>query len=391
MSDSNQERVSFVEEVTRGTTPSANLQEVVHAGHSLLTTPSTTRSGSIRTDGNNRGDIRNDMVPGGGVNTELIHENCDKWIESAFRSEFDSQISLSGTTFSVDASGSPITLDDSGSGLGDLKPNDLIIVSGFTTAGNNGVFLVGGNTAAGSVDIIAVDPDATPATEVAGDSVTINTTRLQNALTPKFFSIQSDNSDSGIFRAFKGMEVASLVLSFQAGNPITANFTFTGKEESKVSSTIGTGYTAASTADIIDMENGYVGTLVGINGAASASAPACVTGATYTITNTARRTKGANCVSFGNGMFLVEVSLTMMFSEKTIYDAFLDNQSLSITSAAKDSSGQGYGITVPNLQGLQVSPPVQGLDSDIIATVTGTSKFYTAGSDTYSSILSKLG
>jgi hypothetical protein len=391
MSDSNRVRISYIEEVTRGTTPSGNLQAVNVTGHSISTTPSTVDSQTIRQDGNNYDTIRTDMVPGGGIPTELIFENADPWIESVFRSSFQTQISLSGITFSIDASGSPITLDDSGSGLGDLKPNDVIIVSGFTDSNNNGVFLIGGNTAAGSVDIIAVDPDKTPTTEAAGDSVTITTTRLQNGVTPKFFSIQEDNDLTSIFRAWKGSEFDTLTLTFTAGQVITAAFNMQAQSEPDISATIGTGYTAATTNEVINMEDGYVGTLIGLNSAAAASAPSCVTSATYTITNNVRRTKGANCTKFGNGKFMVTASVTAFFSEKTVYDAFLANQTFSITSAAIDPSNQGYALTVPSMRFTGNNPSVSGPDSDIIATFTGTAKVSTVGSDTYSAILSKLG
>lgn len=391
MSDSNRAQLSILAESTRGTTPAGNGQVINYANHSLISTPSSTNSQSIRSDANLVDVIRTDMSPGGGINIELQHENNDGFYESVFRNAFDSQISLSGTTFSVDASGSPITLDDSGSGLGGLKPNDVIMISGFTDSNNNGAFVVGGNTAAGSVDIIAVNPDATPATEAAGDSVTITTTRLENATTVKTFSIEEYNATSSIYRAWLGMEVGSLTIPFGAGQVPTQSITFQGNSEPDVEATIFDGYDTATTNETIDTENGYQGTLLSVNGAALASATTCVTGVTYTITNNINRTKGLNCVTFSTGQFNVGVSATIVFSNKDMYDAFLANQYISIASAAIDSSNQGFGIVVPKVKGLQVSAPVSGPNQTVIATVNGTGILNTSGSDNYTAILSKLG
>ena len=391
MTDTNRTQLSYIEESTRGTTPAGNFKILNHAGHSLASTAQTTQSNIIRADRNVKNMIRTDITQAGGINTEMGHEFNDEFYESAFSSDFASQISLSGTTFSIDASGSPITLDDSGNGLGGLKPNDVIMVLGYTSAGAvcNGAYIVGGNTAASSVDAIPVGH--TPITTAAGATVTITTTRLTNAVTPKTFSIEEYNALSGIYRAWLGSQVDGLTLSFGATSIPTANFTFMGKEEPKISATIGDGYDAASTNSVIDPNTGYLGTFLSVNGAALASSTACVTAVTYNFANNSRREKGLNCVTFGDGNFVVTVNVTLVFANKDIYDAFLDNSYISLASVVVDESNQGFGVVVPKVEGLGMTAAVPGPNQTVTATVTGQGVLATVGSDNYTALLSKLG
>lgn len=391
MSNSNEVRISYIKQVTLGTIPSGSLQYINYASESLKGTVSSTQSAHIDTTGNIPDLIRTGYTADGGINTELGHEFIDDFLIGAWRSAFETPISLSGITFSIDASGSPITLDDSGNGLGAIQPNDVIMVLGFTDTNNNGAYLVGANVAAGSVDVTQIDPTKTVTTEAAGDSVTITTTRMENANTDSFFAIERFYSDLSDYMSFKDMFVDTMNIEFGAGAVPTVNLTFKGTDHPAITATIGTGYTAASTNDVIDTENGYLGTLLGNDGAVLSSANGCVTKVSVSISDSIRVEEGLNCQTIGKGDFDCKVNFDMVFSNLDYYKIAQDNGYTSLALAAIDGSNQGIGLVFPKLKYTDFSAPSTGRNSTVTASYQTQATRVTVGADTYTAILSKLG
>ena len=382
MSDSNQLQISILKESTRGTTPAGNGQILNVTGES-----STTQSQTIRSDRNVLDHIRTDLDPSGGLNLELGHNFCNGLYESAYSDELATPVSLSGTTFSIDASGSPITLDDSGNGLGVLKPYDIIMIQGYTSAGAvcNGAYSVGANTSAGSVDIVPVSASQTPVTTSAGDTVTIAATRLVNGTDTITHSIEKLFTDNSLYFAWLGMEVDTMTLTLSAAAVPTLAFTFKGTSHPKISATIFDGYDSAATSPIMNTTNNYIGTLLALDGAVMASPGQCVTSVTYTVSNNSIRTQGLKCTSLGKGSFNINVSFTMVFTSQTHYDAFIDDSVGSITSAIADANNNGFGITVPSFRYSQAGASASGPNQTVVATYEGMGKLSTVGSDNYTS------
>lgn len=383
MSDSNALQIAILKETTRGTTPAGNGQVLNVTGESLTASASTAQAQTIRSDRNVLDHIRTDFDPNGGLNLEIGHNFCNGLYESAFADELATPVSLSGTTFSIDASGSPVTLDDSGDGLGGLKPYDIIMIQGFTDANNNGAFSVGANTAAGSVDIVPLNSSNTPTTEAAGDSVTVDCTRLVNGSDTITHSIEKLFTDNSLYFAWLGMEVETMTLTLSAAAVPTLAFTFKGTSHPKISATIFDGYDSASTSPIMNTTNNYIGTLLALDGAVMASPGQCVTSVTYTVSNNSIRTQGLNCTSLGKGAFNMNVSFTMVFTSQAHYDAFVDDSIGSITSGIMDANSNGFGITVPSFRYSQASAPASGPNQTVVATYEGAAKLSTVGSDNY--------
>ena len=391
MSNSNEVRISYIKQSTLGVIPSGSLNYINYASESLKGTVSSTQSAHIDNGGNIPDLIRTGYTADGGINTELGHEFIDDFLVGAWRSAFETPISLAGVTFSIDASGSPITLDDSGNGLGAIKINDVIMVSGFTDSNNNGAYLVGANIAAGSVDVTQIDPTKTVTTEAAGDSVTITTTRMENANTDSFFAIERFYSDVSDYMSFIDMFVDTIAFEFGAVAVPTVNITFKGTDHPAITATIGTGYVAASTNDVINTENGYLGTLLGNDGAVLSSADGCVTKVSISITNSIRVEEGLNCQTIGKGDFDTKVNFDMVFKNLTYYTIAQNDGFTSLSLAAVDGSNQGIGLTFPKLKYTDFSAPSTGRNSTVTATYQTQALKTTVGSDTYTAILSKLG
>ena len=392
MSNSNEVRISYIKQSTLGAIPAGSLQTINVASESLKGTLSTTQSALMSDTGNIPDLLRTGFSADGGINGELGHEFYDDFIVGAFRSALETPISLSGITFSIAAGGSPITLDDSGAGLGSIKPNDVIMVQGFTDANNNGAYHVGANVAAGSIDITQIDPTKTVTTEAAGDTVTITTTRMENANTNSFFAIEKYFVDmSSQFMEYLDMHVDTMNLEFGAGAVPTINFTFKGTDHPAITSTIGTGYTAASTNDVINTENGYIGTLLGNDGAVLSSATGCVTKVSISITNSIRVEEGLNCTTIGKGDFDCKVNFDIVFLDQTYYKIFQNDGYTSLSLAAVDGSNQGFGFTFPKIKYTDATVQASGRNSTVIGSYQGQALKTTVGSDTYTAIINKLG
>lgn len=391
MSNSNEVQISYVKQSTLGAIPASNLERLNYASESLKGTAATTQSGIIDSTGNITDLIRTGFTADGGINTELGHGYINDFLVGAWRSALETPISLSGTTFSIDASGSPVTLDDSGNGLGGLKQNDIIMVGGFTDANNNTAMLVGANIAAGSVDVTAVDLTKTLATEAAGDTVTITTTRMENANTDSFFAIERFYSDVSTYMSFLDMYIDTFNLEFGAGAVPTVGITFKGTTHAPIVATIGTGYNAASTNDVINTDTGYLGTLLGNDGAVLSASSGCVTKVSVSISNSIRVEEGLNCQTIGKGDFDCKVSFDMVFSNLTYYNVFLNDGYTSMALAAVDGSNQGLGLTFPKLKYTDASAPSTGRNNTVTASYSTQALRSTVGSDTYTALLSILG
>lgn len=391
MSDSNRVRVGYIKQVTAGVIPSSNVQTITTTGNSLKAVAGTTASAEIRTDGNMSGIIRTSFLSEGGINFELKHQALDDFFAGAWRSAFETPISLSGTTFSIDASGSPITFDDSGNGLGALQPNDIIMIQGFATAANNGAYSIGANVAAGSVDIVPIEGSRTPVTEAAGASVTGTTTRLQNANTDSLFAFEVFFEDVTQYFSFLDMQVDTLAIEFGAGAVPTVNIAFKGGNHPPIVATIGTGYDAAVSNEIIDADTGYLGTLLVNNGAVMSQVDGCVTKVSINIANSQRVEQNLNCTTLGKGYFDMKVNVDIVFKNQTYYNAYQNNGTSSLALAAIDGANQGIGITIPTMQYLDAAVPVSGANSTVIGSYQFQPKFSTVGSEVYTAIFSKLG
>lgn len=391
MSNSNEVQISYVKQSALGAVPASNLKRVHYASESLKGTASSTQSGIIDSSGNVNDLVRTGFSADGGINTEIGHGYINEFLIGAWRSALDTPISLSGITFAIGAGGSPIVLTDSGNGLGALKPNDIIMVEGFTDANNNGAFSIGANVAVGSVDIVQIDPTKTPTTEAVGDSVTIKTTRMENANTDSFFAIERFYSDVSKYMSFLDMHVDTMTLEFGAGAIPTVAISFKGTTHSAISATIGTGYTSASTNSVIDTNTGYLGTLLSNDGAVLSSSDGCVTKVSVSISNSIRVEEGLNCQIIGKGDFDCKVSFDMVFSNTTYYSVFQNNGYSSLALACIDGSNQGLGLTFPKLKYTDASAPSAGRNNTVNASYSCQALKSTVGADTYTALLSILG
>ncbi len=148
MTDSNRVRLAHVREATLGVTPnSPRMRKVRFTGEALSFAPVFTNSAEIRDDRMKSDPIKVNETHGGTVNGELSfppdNSPFSDWLESLFCDEWantpvrENDGTADSVITAVTASSDTFTVTDTGP---DFVVGHLVRASGFTNAGNNGLF-----------------------------------------------------------------------------------------------------------------------------------------------------------------------------------------------------------------------------------------------------------
>lgn len=167
----------------------------------------------------------------GDLEGELTFGTFDALIEAAFHGTWTSK-TLADVTLSAAALDS--SFSDSGNGFVDagFVVGDVITVTGFSTAANNGRFKIA-TVAAGTITVTAENGAAvTLADELAGESVTIETdAALKTGSTRRKFAILKHNEDIGRWLIYRGCEVNTVALDCPLQGKIGVTLSIIGTKE----------------------------------------------------------------------------------------------------------------------------------------------------------------
>lgn len=147
MTDSNRLRLTYVEEVTLGTTPNTPRMRTARiTGESLAWAPTTVQSEELRADRMNSDPIKINEANSGGINGELSFPVDGSVLSSWFKSLMCSTWSNTPVRDNDGAADSVITGVAASSDTytvltgAAFVAGHLVLASGFTNAGNNGLF-----------------------------------------------------------------------------------------------------------------------------------------------------------------------------------------------------------------------------------------------------------
>lgn len=196
-------------------------------------------------------------------------------------------------------------------------------------------------------------------------------TNIKNGKTKKYFTFERNTpvDATNYFTSFSDMQVASLDLQIQQGNPIQGTFNFMGQGLPVNSGTSidGSGYTAANTNPVYNTVAG-VGT-VEVDGVAVGS----VQGVTLTIANSLREQRALGSVApagVANGKFVVTGNLSIYFENNVLASKFLNDQSFTLKIVLEDTlgttSGNKYTIDMKNIKFSNLANAVPGVGQDVI-------------------------
>lgn len=172
----------------------------------------------------------------GSLSGELSGAAYEDFIAAALRKDFAAG-ATTGAVVTIAASevtGASSFVRSSGSFITDgFKIGDIVEVSGFDTAANNGLFVVVGVVAL-TLTVEHFDADGALVTEAEGDTVTIRAKGKKTWIpttghTDDSFSIEEWFPDSSISRVSVGQQVDTMAISLAPNSMATIDFGFLGK------------------------------------------------------------------------------------------------------------------------------------------------------------------
>lgn len=360
MSDTNRVQLAYVAESSFAAQKTGSaLQILRYTGESLKQDSGFNDSNEIRTDRQVPSVRRTRIETSGGINFELSYGSYDPLLKAALLADADwtSPVTVAASTIAAVASGNKYT--DSANGFGSLVANQWINVTGFTTAANNGLRRIV-TVAAGEITVSG----ATLVDEVAGDSVTITQgAYIVPGSTLETFNIERLYADlTEELSLFKGQAINGWSLNVPQEGPVTGAFDFVGSSETSLTASGGSGYTAASTTDIITsldltnlLENQTAMTILSFS-------------MNYANNLRTRLVCGSNgVVSIGKGRIGITGSLQAYYDSKTLFDKYLNETASALALCVTDPAGNKYVFDLPQVKFTSGQRPSTGPNGDIVA------------------------
>ena len=259
-----------------------------------------------------------------------------------------------------------------------FKAGDVISVSGFTDAANNGLFVLVSVTAT-VLTVEHFDEDGALVTEAEGDTVTIlvkgqKTYVPTTGHTDDSFTVEEYHSDSSISRTFLGMQVDTMGISIQPNSMATIEFGFLGKNaEAPTSSQYFTTPDAQGNETIYSGPDG----LLLINGVANRK----VTSLSVNIANGIQQEGVIGSTAVGaksRGKVAVTVSGSAIFDNDDMLGYFDAESEISLTYALRSADGtEAFAVHLPRVK--IGSGTTDDGEKVIILSFDGTALEYTAG------------
>lgn len=360
MSDSSRTQLYFLKEVTYGTTPATAMTALRFTGESLESSISTETSNEIRSDRQVTDLIKVSEGSGGGIDLEMSYGNADTLFEGALMSTWGAALTLTGTTLS--AASSDNSFSDSGAGMPAFLAGSWIKVSGFTDPANNGFFQVVSRTT--SKLVVA---GATLVTEIAGDSVTIKGQALRNGTTKVSMTLEKSFADLTKFVSYTGCMVNSLDINLSAQKILTASVSVKGQDGSAlVGATVGTGApSAAPTGSVMNATSNVTWVRENV---AALPAGVIIRDAKISLNNNLRDQFGiGSSTNTGQGLGQCDVkgSLSMYFSEETLYAKFMAQTESALAFNVTDGTNN-YIFSLPRVKYSSGKIVAGGKNQDVV-------------------------
>lgn len=361
MSNSSEMQLAYVQESEFGVLKTgSDLQILRYTGESLRQETNTVSSGEIRDDRQVSDVIRTNLNAAGDINVEVSYEAYDDFLKAALMSADWSTPVTIGPITTLSTSDVDNSINDSGNGLATIVANQWVKVSGFTESANNGYFKIV-SVAAGKI----VVSGGTLVTEAAGDSVTIAMgAQVANGTTGVSYNIEKMFDDlSNEFAILTGMTIDTFSLDIASDQILTGAFGFLGKREVSDTATSGTGYTAATTGDVMNAVDDVTSILEN-------QASFDTVSMSLQLQNNLRsrlQVGSLGAISIGNGVVDLTGTLQAYFESKTTMDKYRNMTATSLAVAIEDGDGNGYVIDMPRVKFTSGQQVAGGQSQDIIA------------------------
>lgn len=285
----------------------------------------------------------------GALSGELSGSAYEEFIQAAVRKDFEAGattgavIVLSSTATTIARSSGSFVTDG-------FNVGSVISVSGFTDAGNNGLFVITSMTA--TVLTVSALAGQTRTIEAAGDTVTVlekgkKTYTPLTDHTDDSFTVEEWYPDATVSRVFLGQQIDTMNIALQPNAMATIDFGFLGKDaEAPTSSAYFTTPTAIGGEGIYSAPDG----LLFINGVANG----VVTGLNISLANNIQQTAVIGSNSIGaksRGKVAVTIDGSAIFQDSTVLNYFNDETEISLTYVLTNADNtDAFSIHLPRVK-----------------------------------------
>ena len=401
MSSSNQVRIIAVPESTYGLTPALDVSTVVHpmrhVSESLSGTPQTTESQESRSDRMSGGQVVTGVNSGGDVSGELSQSDAfDFFLSMAMMSQWQEELALAGThaaTHTKDLTNPQLAtltvtgldIDNVDGAGGVLAVGELIVVSGFVNAANNGPRQVTALTVPNTLQITvpreSVDETAVAVTLSVPAYLDIGEETISATLSKAYEDVTHEATTNEHSQRYTGALVNQLSVNLSWGAICTESLTFVAngylQEAPSLRQQIEAGGGTVPPASTDQPLNGSVDMpMVTVDGEPT---DYCIESLTFTLNN---NLTPQNCLGkiaptkYSAGTAAIAVTANIYLGDPS-YDAFMPKkltlQPVSMMFAAVNLDG-GYAFDFRAVQLSFPDPANGGKDTQVMINATGVAK-----------------
>lgn len=362
---SNRTSISFIKEVTPGTTPSnPALQLLRFTGETLKSNLTTTVSEEIRSDRSTANLIPTDQSNSGDIMGEISGATYDKLFEAVLFADatWTTPMAVAKTTLAVTANG----FTDSANGLitAGLEVGQWVKASGFTNALNNVYYKILTLTAGE----ITTYP-APVAVQVAGTSSFLKGSTISNGVTDASFTIEKTFNDTTAvtYTIFKGVRVSTMKVDLAVGSIAKIAFGLIGTTSITTQTQIsGATETTATTTEIMNCVSNVTNIIARGTGITTVLN---FTDLSMSYDNKLRELKAIGTlgsIDIRSGTIEAKATINPYFEDKQLLDAFLANTAFELSFQITASDGYVYVFSYPAVKFISQDITAGAKDQDLI-------------------------
>lgn len=364
LASSNRVAVRRIKEVTFGTTPATpTLLDTRYTGESFNYNISNIVSEEIRSDRMVSDLIQVSADASGDVNVELSYGSYDDFIEGAMADVFAADIGISGSDITATTGTDLFTSASTDFVAAGLVVGQWFRVGGFTDTTINKYYKVIAVVAL-QVDVVA---GSIPATEAAGNTVTMDGAMIRNGIVESSFSMQKHIQDATVptFINFFGTRVGGMALTFATGQILTGSFSLMA-----LGATVSTSQIAGATVTPV----GSTGVLNAVDNVAEiyeddALSASNFSNLTLNVSNNLRAQDAIGSLAHvGIALSRLEVTgdISIYFEDNVTYEKYINATQFSLSFRVQDAAGNAYIFTLPAVKFESGNVVSGGLDQDIV-------------------------
>lgn len=341
--------VRAVKEVTFGVTPGAGNPTTLRVTSEGLSYDLTKKaSDEINSSRTVSSMIATGATVTGSVTQEVHYAGIEPFMESTLQSAF-SEFGTDGVgTASTSTAITATTITQvGGTSFATLKKGQWFRIT--SSGANNGkIFRVSTSAAAPTSTVINLDTSTPGIVSPTEGAIVVQAARLTHGTTQTSWTIERENSDIGVFMAFKGCTSSKMSMKVASGSLSTVSFDFMGQSALESATTLLPGSPVA--APTYDIHSGVTGATNAVWMDGVPVAGTYVKSVSLDFDNALRAqdaigTLGA--VAIGSGTIVCKASVEIYFANKDLFTKYRQNTNSSLIFSTTDSSGNGYIVTLP--------------------------------------------